>query len=209
MFSSGIKWTFHCVLRYGCAKYKNNNKRYGVFIISERVIYQGKVIDLLMESVKLPGGMQTELEIIRHPGGAVALALNEADEICLIRQYRHATGGWLWELPGGRIEAGEEPLVCAERELREEVGLAAENWEPLVSFWSTPGFCREILYLFCATGLSEAALQRDPDEVIETHWLPVSRALEWFDNGIITDAKTMLGLYSLARKLESKKKTYE
>jgi len=171
-------------------------------IISERSIYTGKVIDLNLELVNLPGGKSTELEVIRHPGGAVALALNEADDICLIRQYRHAAGGWIWELPGGRIESGEAPLVSAQRELREEVGLQATDWQPLINFWSTPGFCTEMLYLFCARGLSEVPMQRDEHEVLEVHWLPISEALALCDSGEITDAKTLLGLYKFARVQE-------
>lgn len=172
------------------------------WFISERSIYQGKVIDLSIEPVTLPGGISTELEIIRHPGGAVALALNNAGDICLIRQFRHATGGWIWELPGGRIEPGEAPLLSAQRELREEVGIEAADWQPLIHFWSTPGFCTEMLYLFCARELNEVPLQRDADEVMEVHWLSVSEALKMCDSGEIKDAKTLLGLYKLARAEE-------
>ena len=160
------------------------------------------MIDLKLESVNLPGGISTELEVIRHPGGAVAIAINETDNICLIKQYRHAAGGWLWELPGGRIEPGEAAIISAQRELREEVGLEASDWQPLINFWSTPGFCTEILYLFCARGLSDVPTERDEHEVLEVHWMPIPEALALCDSGEITDAKTLLGLYKLARVLD-------
>jgi len=178
----------------------NNNKTSGCHIISRRSIYLGRLIDLGIESVSLPNGVNTELEIIRHPGGGVALAINSANEVCLLRQYRHAANGWIWELPGGLIEADEDPLNCAQRELREEAGVEAAHWEPIMSFWSTPGFCTEKLYLFYATELSEVATQRDPDEVLEVHWLPLSEALQLCDRGDISDAKTLLGLYALQRE---------
>jgi len=173
----------------------------GNITIATQPIYTGKVIDLGLESVDLPGGHSTELEIIRHPGGAVALAINEENDICLLRQYRHAAGGWIWELPGGRIEAGEDPLTSAQRELREEVGIKASHWQPLINFWSTPGFCTEMLYLFCARDLTDVPIQRDVDEVLEVHWLSMSEALDLCDSGDITDAKTLLGLYKLEREL--------
>lgn len=158
------------------------------------------MIDLGLESVELPTGLTTELEIIRHPGGGIALALNAADEVCLLRQYRHAAGGWIWELPGGLIEPDEEALQCAQRELKEEAGIEASDWESLLSFWSTPGFCTEKLHLFYASGLREVPAKPDVDEVLEVHWLPMSEALHLCDSGEISDAKTLLGLYTLQRK---------
>jgi len=134
----------------------------------------------------------------------VALALSNTNDVCLIKQYRHAAGGWLWELPGGRIEPDELPLVSAQRELREEVGLEANDWQPLVNVWSTPGFCTEMLYLFCARELSVVPTERDEDELMEVHWLSLSNALAKCDSGEITDAKTLLGLYKLARVIGEK-----
>ena len=148
----------------------------------------------------MPTGLRIELEIARHPGAGVALAMNDNNEVCLLRQYRHAAGGWIWELPAGLIEAGEQPLQCAQRELQEEAGIEARDWKPLVSFWSTPGFCTERLHVYCASGLSEVPPQRDIDEVLEVHWLSISEALALCDSGEISDAKTLLGLYSLYRK---------
>jgi len=148
---------------------------------------------------ELPTGKTCQLEIIRHPGGAVALVINSHDEVCLLRQYRHATGDWLWELPGGRLEAGESALESAQRELHEEAGIVAKHWSALTEIWSTPGFCTEKLYLFHAHDLQEVSSNKDEDEVIEVHWIALSRAIEMCDNNDITDAKTMIGLYRFHR----------
>jgi len=169
--------------------------------IKRRTIHVGKVIDLGIEIASLPTGGDCELEIIRHPGGAVALALNSDNEVCLLRQYRYATGGWLWELPGGRLEQGESALESAQRELREEAGLEAGKWQTFTEIWSTPGFCDEKLYLYLARDLKSVESCRDEDEVIEVHWLPLGEAIRMCDNNDISDAKTMIGLYRLQREI--------
>lgn len=165
-------------------------------------IYHGKVIDLGKEHVTLPNGVSCELEIIRHPGGAVALAIDAQGRICLLRQYRHAAGGWLWELPGGRIEPGESALESVKRELREEAGVLAGQWAPLSSFFSTPGFCDERLHLFVARDLVQGAVATEQDEVLEVHWVALAEALARCRRGEIVDAKTIIGLYQLREYLE-------
>lgn len=122
------------------------------------------------------------------------VALNDANLVCLLRQYRHATGGWLWELPAGKIDPPEIPQHTARRELREEAGLEAADWLPLGSFFSTPGFCDERIYLYQASALTYTATEHHPHEVIEIHWIDYRQALEWVRNGDIVDGKTMLGL---------------
>ena len=103
-------------------------------------VYRGRLIELGLETAVLPNGATIELEIVRHPGGAVVLALDEADRVCLLRQYRHVVGDWIWELPAGVIEAGEDPLETAQRELREEAGLVAAQWRELGTMLPSPGF---------------------------------------------------------------------
>ena len=160
-----------------------------------RTLYQGKVVDLGLERVRLPTGQDVELEVVRHPGGAAAVAVDDRGRVCLLRQYRHVAGGWLWELPAGKIDPGEGPGATAERELAEEAGVFAASWDALGRVHSSPGVFSEVIHLYLARGLSEVDLGHEADEVIEVHWLPLSDALAWCADGTITDAKTLIGLY--------------
>jgi ADP-ribose pyrophosphatase len=144
--------------------------------------------------VSLPNGVQTELELVRHPGGAAVVALDDQDRICLLRQYRHIASDWLWELPAGKLEPGEPPVETARRELAEEAGIQAQQWRSLGRTWSSPGVFGETIHLWLATQLSGTAHKHEPDELLEVHWLPWARAWEMAQDGRITDAKTLAGL---------------
>jgi 8-oxo-dGTP pyrophosphatase MutT (NUDIX family) len=158
-------------------------------------IYRGKVIDLNLETVELPNKHMCELEIVRHPGGAAALALDDTDRVCLLRQFRHAANGWLWELPAGRLDAGEQPLATAQRELEEEAGLVARRWDTLGTLVSSPAVLSEVIHLYLARELKQVPSAVEPDEVIEVHWLPLSQLLAWANSDEIRDAKTLVGLF--------------
>lgn len=160
-----------------------------------RSIYRGRIVDLGLETVGLPNGESAELEIIRHPGGAAVVALDDQNQVCLLRQYRHASGGWLWELPAGKLEPDETPLVTARRELSEEAGVTADRWTDLGALHSSPGILTEVIHLYLADGLRRAAHDHETHEVIEIHWLPFAQALNWCLDGTITDAKTLIGLF--------------
>jgi ADP-ribose pyrophosphatase len=121
-----------------------------------------------------------------------------------LRQYRHAAGGWLWELPAGKIDVPETPDHTAKRELQEEAGVIADNWEPLGDFLSTPGFCDERIHLYLATGLHNAASEPHPHEVIEIHWKAFDEALDMCARGEIDDGKTLLGLMRAANNQRGK-----
>jgi len=171
-----------------------------------KVRYRGRIVNLRTERVTLPNGVTTELEIIGHPGGAAAAAVNDRGEICLLHQYRHAVSGWLWELPAGRIEAGEPPVDTARRELAEEAGVGARTWQPLGVMVSSPGVFTERVHLFLATGLEPAVIDREADEVLEVHWVPLSRAYRAALDGAvaglpISDAKSALGIVRAAATL--------
>lgn len=158
-------------------------------------IYQGKVIEVAVETVELPDGQAVALEMVHHPGGAAAVALDEHERVCLLRQYRHAARGWIWELPAGRLDAGETPLVTARRELAEEAGLIADEWIDLGALHSSPGIFDEVIYLWLGRSLSEQPTAHESGEVIEIHWMPLRQALDWCNDGTITDSKTLVGLY--------------
>jgi ADP-ribose pyrophosphatase len=158
------------------------------------LIYQGRVLQLGIESLTLPNGESLELEVVRHPGGAAVVALDHQDQVCLLRQYRHAGGGWIWELPAGRLEESERPHATAARELAEEAGLQANRWDTLGKTLVTPGYSNEVIYLFLARELTSVPAQPEEHELFEVHWIPFDQALEQVHDGTILDAKTMLGL---------------
>lgn len=157
-------------------------------------IYEGRVVRLGLESLRLPNGKALELEVVRHPGGAAVVALDDGGRVCLLRQYRHAAGGWLWELPAGKLEPGEAAQLTAQRELEEEAGLQAGSWHKLGAFLTTPGFCDEVIHLFLARHLRQIPARPQAHELIEVHWQPLTTALDQVHKGEIRDAKTMLGL---------------
>lgn len=169
--------------------------------LAKRTVFGGRVITVNVERVELPNGVTTDLEIIRHPGGAAAVAINAAGEVCLLRQYRHALGGWLWELPAGKLDAAEEPLFTAQRELAEEAGLAAAHWTSLGEYVSSPGVFTEVVHLFLATGLEKTQAQPEAAEVFETQWFAFDRALALALAGEINDGKTVVGLARAASKV--------
>jgi len=166
-----------------------------------RSIYEGKVLRLGIESLTLPNGEPLELEVVRHPGGAAVVALDDADRVCLLRQYRHAAGGWLWELPAGKIDPGETPKTTARRELAEEAGLEAADWLKLGQCLTTPGFCDEVIHLYLARRLESVPTEHHAHELIEVHWLNFDTALNQVHDGTLRDAKTLLGLLLAASHL--------
>jgi ADP-ribose pyrophosphatase len=167
---------------------------------SVRHIYDGRIVKLRIERVALPNGEHVELELIRHRGASAVAAVDADGRVVLIRQYRYAAGGYIWELPAGILnDADEAPAACAERELREETGLSAREWHPLGSIMTTPGFTDERIHLFLAQGLEEGSHARDHDEVIaEVRTIPLADALAMIRRGEIVDGKTIAGLYLAA-----------
>jgi len=158
------------------------------------VQFRGRVITVTVDDVTLPNGHRTNLEIVHHPGGAAVVAIDKDRKVCLLRQHRHAVGGYLWELPAGKLEPGEPPIHTARRELVEEGGFEAAEWESLGTCTPSPGVLREIVHLFLATGLSPVASAPESAEVFEVHWVPVDEAYRWILDGTINDAKTIVGI---------------
>ena len=156
--------------------------------------FRGRVVTLTVDEVTLPNGHRAGLEIVHHPGGAAAVAIDDQQRVCLLRQYRHAASGWLWELPAGKLEPDEPPLNTAQRELIEEAGTEAATWASLGACVPSPGVLTEVVHLFLATGLTPANTALEAAEVIEIHWIPLQQAFDWAMDGTINDAKTVIGL---------------
>lgn len=159
-----------------------------------REIHAGRVFRLIQEQVTLPNGIITSLEVIRHPGAAAVVALEQEDKVLLLRQYRHAVGAHIWEIPAGTISPGEEPMECARRELAEETGHLASEFQLLGETVPVPGYSDERIYIFLAKGLSASQQHLDQDEVLEVHSIPLEQALAMVHAGQIQDAKTIVGL---------------
>ncbi len=166
-----------------------------------RQVYKGRIVDLRLEEVDLPNGQSVTLEVVHHPGASAIVAVDAQGAVILVRQFRHAAGGFIWEVPAGTLAPGEAPEACARRELREETGLVAADWTALGSILTTPGFCDERIHLFLARAVSEAAQELDHDEVLTVSRIPLRRALEMVRSGEIEDAKSIAALHRAAAVL--------
>jgi 8-oxo-dGTP pyrophosphatase MutT (NUDIX family) len=172
-------------------------------VLKLHTVYAGRVITVNVETVRLPNGHVTDLEIIHHPGGAAIVAVDEERRVCLIRQFRHAAGGWIWELPAGKLEPAEPALATAKRELIEEAGYEGHDWVSLGDYVSSPGVFTETVKLFMVHGLKKSTMAHEPAELIEVHWVPIEDARDRALAGDINDGKTALGLlraYARLRK---------
>lgn len=165
--------------------------------------FVGRILEVNIERVRLPNGRVADLEIAHHPGGAAVVAVDEQQRVALLRQYRHAAGGWLWELPAGKIDDREPPIETARRELAEETGVTAVRWTSLGSIFSSPGVFTEVIHLYLARQLMPVPASPEDHEVFELHWLPFADALERAANGEISDAKTVCGLVRGALALDA------
>jgi ADP-ribose pyrophosphatase len=164
-----------------------------VKVIGKKEIFKGTIIDLSVESVIL-SEQKVEMECIQHPGGAAVVPLLSDDSVVLIKQYRYAVGGTIWEVPAGRLEPGENPHDCAVRELEEEVGYKATDIIKLTECYSAPAYCTEVISIFLATGLLPSKQLLDADEIIEVVTIPLAEAVAMVNRREITDAKTIIGL---------------
>ena len=164
-------------------------------------IYRGRVIDLWVERITLPNEKQMSLELVHHPGGAAIVALDDQSNVCLLRQYRHAAGGYIYELPAGKIDDSEPPIDTAQRELREEAGMQAADWQTLGRMYSSPGFCVEIIHLYLARDLTPVPVEHEEHEIIEVEWVAFDEAMERAASGDINDAKSVTALFRASRLL--------
>lgn len=174
--------------------------------VRTRLVHDGKVVHLSVDTVRFPDGSQGELELVRHPGASAVLPVfgDEGDpdpDVLLVRQYRYAAGGVIYEVPAGVAEPGEPWDHCARRELEEETGFRAERLVKLATIHTTPGFANEQIRLYAAFGLRPGKARRDPNEFLEPVRLPLSRVLEMAESGEIADAKSLVAVLYAARFL--------
>lgn len=164
-------------------------------VLSRRPVHQGRVLDIGVERVRLPSGVETDLEMIRHPGASAIVPLTAKGEILLVHQFRHAADGMLWEVPAGTLAPGEEPIACAHRELEEEAGVRAAEMIDLGYILPAPGYTDERIHLFLARGLAPAAQNLDTDEVItDVRAVPVAEVLRQIASSELIDAKSVVAI---------------
>jgi 8-oxo-dGTP pyrophosphatase MutT (NUDIX family) len=179
-------------------------------VLSSKVVYQGPLFRVQHDKLVEPGGRTNERDVIRHNGSVVILAIDSSKSkrdpwIVLERQYRHAANQFLWELPAGKLDAGETPLAGAQRELAEETGYRAKKWRPLVEYYASPGFLGESMKVFLAEGLEPGETHLEEDEEIELRLVKMSELLKMIEKGAILDGKTMTSVLLYAR-LQNRRK---
>jgi len=177
-------------------------------LVSE-VVFEGRLFKVLRDKLIEPCGKTSERDVIRHHGSVVILAIDSSKNkknpwIVIERQYRHAAKQFLWELPAGKLEPGEDALEGAKRELKEETGYSAKKWKPLVEYYPSPGFLGESMKVFLAEGLQAGEAHPEDDEQIEFRLVKLSDVLKMIDKGAILDGKTLSGVLLYARRLRGK-----
>jgi ADP-ribose pyrophosphatase len=163
-------------------------------VLQHRRLYEGRVLSLDVDEVSEPGGVTGTREVVRQTGSVAALPVLDDGRLVLVRQYRYAVSAFVWELPAGRRDPSESPEAGARRELEEEVGLRAASLEPLSTFWTTPGFCDEVMHLFRATGLESIPPRPEADERIEPGTFTLDEAMAMVARGEIREGKTLVAL---------------
>jgi ADP-ribose pyrophosphatase len=180
-------------------------------LLSSRVVFQGSLFRVLHDKLLEPGGKPSERDVIRHNGSVVILAMDKSKSkknpwIVIERQYRHAANQFLWELPAGKLDAGEDPLAGAKRELAEETGYSAKKWKPLVEYYASPGFLGESMMVFLAEGLVAGDAHPEEDEEIDFRLVKLSDLLKMIEKGAIKDGKTLTSVLLYARLNPGKRK---
>lgn len=167
-------------------------------------VYEGKILNLRIDTVELPEKKYSKREIVEHPGGVGIVPITEDNSIVLVKQYRKAVNRMLYEIPAGKLEVNEEPRETAIRELQEETGYKANELKYLLEFYTSPGYCNEKIYLFLASGLVEGESSPDNGEFIEQQKFNINELLKMIDRGEILDSKTIIGINMAKDYLESK-----
>ncbi|MDJ0830304.1 MAG: NUDIX hydrolase [Desulfobacterales bacterium] len=166
----------------------------GIKVNRQAVIHTGRVFKLISENITMPNGNVTDIELIQHPGAASIVAIDRTNRIILIKQYRHALGSFIWEIPAGTIDGRETPLACARRELAEETGYQADSWLKLGEITPVPGYSDERIHIFLAASLQPGFQKLDSDELLDVCPYAVNHILKMIEKGEIQDAKTIIGI---------------
>lgn len=168
-------------------------------IVSSKEVYKCALFRVTEEEATDPGGFEIKRSIVRHLGSAVMMAVDKKNRVLLVRQFRLPAAKSLWELPAGRLDAGEKPLEAARRELKEETGYKARHWKKLAAYWPSPGFVAEKMTIYLATGLTEGEAQPMEDERIECRWFKRKELDKMIREGKIEDGKTLIGFHTWMR----------
>lgn len=175
--------------------------RMAATVNGRNLLHRGRVFEMYAENITLENGVTTTIDVLRHPGAAAIVPMLDPETLILIRQYRHAVGEFIWEIPAGTLDPGETPMDCARRELIEETGFSAKTWEALGPIVPVPGYSDERIHLYLATDLTPAAQHLDGDEVLAVHHIGLGEVLEMVFSGRIMDAKTITGLLLAMNRL--------
>lgn len=163
-------------------------------LISSQPVYRGRVLSLRIDQVQTPAGQTVQLEVVEHTGAVTLVPVDADGSVWFVRQYRHSAGQALLELPAGTVNPGEDPAVCADRELREEIGMTSGQLSKLGEFFLAPGYSTEYMHVYLATDLTPAALPGDEDEFLSIEKFPLPRAMEMARTGALRDAKSIAAL---------------
>jgi 8-oxo-dGTP pyrophosphatase MutT (NUDIX family) len=164
--------------------------------------HSGRVIQVSTERLRYSNGREYDIDFVRHPGAAAVVAVDGSNRVCVVRQYRHGVQDFLWEIPAGKLDAGEPPEVCALRELKEETGVEAQRWTSLGLYIPAPGIFTEVIHLYLARNLKVGSASPDADEELEIQWLPLDEALNLVLRGVWNDGKTAMALWRAQYQLQ-------
>ena len=170
--------------------------------IASHPVFSGRIIDVSTERLLYNNGREYDLDFVRHPGAAAVVAVDDAQRVCVVRQYRHGIADFLWEIPAGKLDKGEAPEVCAVRELAEETGVSAKRWTSLGQYLSAPGILDEVIHLYLARDLIVGPPKPDADEELELQWMPLQDAIDKVLSGDWNDGKTALALWRAQYRLQ-------
>jgi 8-oxo-dGTP pyrophosphatase MutT (NUDIX family) len=171
-------------------------------VVASRLEHSGRVIQVSTERLRYANGREYDIDFVRHPGAAAVVAVDSSRRVCLVRQYRHGVADFLWEIPAGKLDAGEPPEICAIRELREETGVTARRFSSLGLYLPAPGIFTEVIHLYLARDLEIGPPNPDADEELELKWLPLEEASALVLEGEWNDGKTALGLWRAQHQLQ-------